>query len=284
MSLHRSSRHSLGSSSSRHSTISVGGTRYSSRGPSNVHAASLLCLQLWAMSELRDVLPPLGERARAARLAFLGVVAALAAAMVLSYPLGAIARLFSPSRPPSARRRLASAVFAVYLSLACLTLCLAEDGWTGLDAAYFSTATLTTVGCRDLSVRTAVGKLVASTLSILGPLVAALFWRDSARATTSRPAFPPHQKARHYSGRQGSGIDFTRPMSQQDEEEHQARVADAVWALVGFLMVLLGCAGVFLRASRGGGGGAVDEGGDLPATTSVLGAVFSALLALSTVG
>ncbi|CBN79648.1 hypothetical protein Esi_0301_0031 [Ectocarpus siliculosus] len=183
------------------------------------------------MSELRDVLPPLGERARAARLAFLGVVAALAAAMVLSYPLGAIARLFSPSRPPSARRRLASAVFAVYLSLACLTLCLAEDGWTGLDAAYFSTATL----------------------------------------TTER-------------GRQGSGIDFTRPMSQQDEEEHQARVADAIWALVGFLMVLLGCAGVFLRASRGGGGGAVDEGGDLPATTSVLGAVFSALLALSTVG
>ncbi|CAN0546538.1 unnamed protein product, partial [Ectocarpus sp. 12 AP-2014] len=157
------------------------------------------------MSELRDVLPPLGERARAARLAFLGVVAALAAAMVLSYPLGAIARLFSPSRPPSARRRLASAVLAVYLSLACLTLCLAEEGWTGLDAAYFSTATLTTIGCRDLSVRTAVGKLVASTLSIVGPLVAALFWRDSARATTSRSALPPHQEER---GRQGSGIDF----------------------------------------------------------------------------
>ncbi|CAM9224555.1 unnamed protein product [Ectocarpus sp. 8 AP-2014] len=282
MSLHRSSRHSLGSSSSRHSTISVGGTRYSSRGPSNVHAASLLSLQLWAMSELRDVLPPLGERARAARLAFLGVVAALAAAMVLSYPLGAIARLFSPSRPPSSRRRLASAVLAVYLSLACLTLCLAEDGWTGLDAAYFSTATLTTIGCRDLSVRTAVGKLVASTLSIVGPLVAALFWRDSARAATSRSALPPHQEARHS---QGSGIVFTRPMSQQDEEEqHQARVADAIWALVGFLMVLLGCAGVFLRASRGGGGGAVGEGGDLPATTGVFGAVFSALLALSTVG
>ncbi|CAN0335174.1 unnamed protein product [Ectocarpus sp. 12 AP-2014] len=283
MSLHRSSRHSLGSSSSRHSTISIGGTRYSSRGPSNVHAASLLSLQLWAMSELRDVLPPLGERARAARLAFLAVVAALAAAMVLSYPLGAIARLFSASRPPSARRRLASAVLAVYLSLACLTLCLAEEGWTGLDAAYFSTATLTTIGCRDLSVRTAVGKLVASTLSIVGPLVAALFWRNTARATTSRSALPPHQEAR-YSGRQGSGIDFTRPMSQQDEEEHQARVADAIWALVGFLMVLLGYAGVFLRASRGGGGGAVGEGGDLPATTSVFGAVFSALLALSTVG
>lgn len=93
MSLHRSSRHSLGSSSSRHSTISVGGTRYSSRGgPPTVHAASLLSLQLWAISELRNVLPPLGERVRAARLAFLGVVAALAAAMVLSYPLGAVAR------------------------------------------------------------------------------------------------------------------------------------------------------------------------------------------------
>ncbi|CAM9841423.1 unnamed protein product [Ectocarpus fasciculatus] len=282
MSLHRSSRHSLGSSSSRHSTISVGGTRYSaSRGPSKVHAASLLSLQLWAISELRDVLPPLGERARAARLAFLGVVAALAAAMVLSYPLGAFAsRLFSPSRPPSARRRLASAVLAVYLSLACLTLCLAEEGWTGLDAAYFSTATLTTVGVRNRKVNTPPYSLVASTLSIVGPLAAALFWRDSARARASRSAMPPHQEAR-YSGRQDGGTGFTRPLSHQDEEEHQARVADAIWAFVGFLMVLLGCAGVFLRASRGGS--AVGEGGDLP-TTTAFGAAFSALLALTTVG
>lgn len=78
---------------SRHSTISVGGTRSRARrGPATVHAASLLSLQVWAIAELRDVLPPLGERARAARLLFLAVVAALAVAMVLSYPLGAFIR------------------------------------------------------------------------------------------------------------------------------------------------------------------------------------------------
>lgn len=68
------------------------GRSRSRRGPATVHAASLLSLQLWAISELRDVLPPLGEGARAARLLFLGVVAALMVAMVLSYPLGAFIR------------------------------------------------------------------------------------------------------------------------------------------------------------------------------------------------
>lgn len=92
MSFHRYPAPSEGSTS-RHSTISVGGTRSRSRrGPSTVHAASLFSLQLWAISELRDVLPPLGERVRAARLLFLGLVATLAVALVLSYPLGAFAR------------------------------------------------------------------------------------------------------------------------------------------------------------------------------------------------
>lgn len=73
--------------------MSTGSTRSRSRrGPATVHAASLLSLQLWAISELRDVLPPLGERARTARLLFLGLVAALFAATVLSYPLGAFIR------------------------------------------------------------------------------------------------------------------------------------------------------------------------------------------------
>lgn len=91
MSLHLS-RHSEGSAS-RHSSMSAGSARSRSRkGPATVHAASLLSLQLWAISELRDVLPPLGERARAARLLFLGLVAALMVSMVLSYPLGAFIR------------------------------------------------------------------------------------------------------------------------------------------------------------------------------------------------
>lgn len=57
-----------------------------------MHAASLLALQLWAFSGLRDVIPPLGEQLRKARLLFLGVVAALAVALVLSFPLGAFVR------------------------------------------------------------------------------------------------------------------------------------------------------------------------------------------------
>lgn len=73
--------------------MSTGSSRSRSRrGPATVHAASLLSLQLWAISELRDMLPPLGERARAARLLFLGLVAALVVATVLSYPLGAFIR------------------------------------------------------------------------------------------------------------------------------------------------------------------------------------------------
>lgn len=92
MSFDRYSAPSEGSAS-KHSTISVGSTRSRpQRGPATVHAASLLSLQLWAISELRNVLPPLGDGVRAARLLFLGIVAALAAALVLSYPLGAFVR------------------------------------------------------------------------------------------------------------------------------------------------------------------------------------------------
>lgn len=92
MSFHRHSAPSEGSAS-RHSTISVGGTRSRSRrGPATVHAASLLSLQLWAISELRNVLPPLGDGVRVARLLFLGVVAALAVALWLCHLLVAFAR------------------------------------------------------------------------------------------------------------------------------------------------------------------------------------------------
>lgn len=60
--------------------------------PPKVHAASLFSLQVWAFSELRDLIPPLGQRARAARLLFLGLVAVLAVLMALSYPVGAFFR------------------------------------------------------------------------------------------------------------------------------------------------------------------------------------------------
>ena len=60
--------------------------------PRVVHAASLFSLQLWAFSELRHLIPPLGERARTARLLFLGLVVVLTLAMALSYPLDAFVR------------------------------------------------------------------------------------------------------------------------------------------------------------------------------------------------
>lgn len=60
--------------------------------PQVVHAASLFSLQLWAFSELSHLIPPLGERARTARLLFLGLVAALTLAVALSYPLDAFVR------------------------------------------------------------------------------------------------------------------------------------------------------------------------------------------------
>lgn len=58
--------------------------------------------------------------------------------------LTCVRRLFSVSRPPSVRRRLASAALSLYAILACLVLCLVER-WTAIEAAYFATATLTTV-------------------------------------------------------------------------------------------------------------------------------------------
>lgn len=42
------------------------------------------------------------------------------------------------------RRRRALATLAVYLLLACSALCLAEK-WTAIEAAYYATASLTTV-------------------------------------------------------------------------------------------------------------------------------------------
>ncbi|CAN0080678.1 unnamed protein product, partial [Pylaiella littoralis] len=296
MSFHRHSAPSEGSAS-RHSTISVGGTRSRSRrGPATVHAASLLSLQLWAISELRNVLPPLGDGVRVARLLFLGVVAALAVALWLCHLLVAFARLFSLSRPFSARRQLASATLAAYLVLACSVLCLVE-GWTAIDAVYFATATLTTIGCRDLSVRSVLGKIISSTFSIAGPLAAALFWRDSARARSVPPRQPvvtaAATSAAYNPGRGWPGgteaqyrLEVDKKRQEQKEEQHQARVADATWAFVGVSMVLLLCAVVFLRVSVPDGGEGDFEGGrggDL-ARRTVPNAAHFALLALTTVG
>lgn len=44
-------------------------------------------------------------------------------------------------------------------------------------------------------VRSAAGRVVASTLSIVGPLAAALFWRDTARAQSA--STPQHQKVNY---------------------------------------------------------------------------------------
>lgn len=68
------------------------GTMLSRSYPPKVHAASLLSLQLWAFSELSDFVPPLGQAARTARLAFLGLVLVLVVSVAFSYPLAAFVR------------------------------------------------------------------------------------------------------------------------------------------------------------------------------------------------
>ena len=98
---HGSSRHGSASSSthgsshgsSRHGETNGPVTRYYQP---RVHAASLLCLQVWAFSEVRGFIPPLGEGARNLRLLFLGMVTALTIALVLSYPIGAFVRWVDP--------------------------------------------------------------------------------------------------------------------------------------------------------------------------------------------
>lgn len=64
-----------------------------------VHAASLFSLQVWAFSELWSLIPPLGERVRNLRVFFLGIVAALSIALVLSYPFSSFVRLVVPYCP-----------------------------------------------------------------------------------------------------------------------------------------------------------------------------------------
>lgn len=61
--------------------------------PPRVHAASLFSLQVWAFSELWSLIPRPGERVRNLRLLFLGIVAALSIALVLSYPFNYFIRL-----------------------------------------------------------------------------------------------------------------------------------------------------------------------------------------------
>lgn len=83
--LSSTSRHSQrGRAYSTATTVTREGTR--------VHAAGLLCLQLWAFVEARDVLPPLGQAARYVRLTLFGFLAARAMLVLICYPLGAILR------------------------------------------------------------------------------------------------------------------------------------------------------------------------------------------------
>ncbi|CAN0284058.1 unnamed protein product, partial [Hapterophycus canaliculatus] len=80
------------------------------------------------------------------------------------------------------------------------------------------------IGCRDLGARSLCGKVVASTLSIAGPLAAALFWRDAARArSTAAEQQQRIQQPQRYQARN------VTPRTHEEEESHQARVADAIW-------------------------------------------------------
>lgn len=96
---HSLSRHSLsGHGPSGHGSSLQGRSGhgpiipFSKSYPSQVHAASLLSLQLWAFIELRGLIPPLGEGARKVRLLFLGLVAVLTLGLLLSFPFCAFAR------------------------------------------------------------------------------------------------------------------------------------------------------------------------------------------------
>lgn len=62
----------------------------------------------------------------------------------LALALGRRGRLFSLSRPPSVRRQRALLALSGYLFMACLALCVVEK-WTAIEAAYYATASLTTV-------------------------------------------------------------------------------------------------------------------------------------------
>lgn len=83
--MHSMSRHSQRGSRVWSTLLDEGSSR-------QVHAASLLCLQTWALFEVRNMVPPVGQWACTARLMFFGFVAIRCAFVVASFLVSVILR------------------------------------------------------------------------------------------------------------------------------------------------------------------------------------------------
>jgi hypothetical protein len=78
-----------------------------------------------------------------------------------------------------------SALVVATLTVGCLTYMLLE-GWSLLDAVYFSVVTLATVGYGDLSPKTVFGKLFTMLYIIVGIGILATFASTLARRWVDR--------------------------------------------------------------------------------------------------